>query len=632
MRRTRQLLFLLILVLGLTVIVATEALAAEELEIFAGQDKTGRVNVPVDFNDAQIIKPNPLDPERTYTFSWDFDSDWDSNLDGIKWNDAQSNEQFTQWTFHKPGKFTVTLTVEDGFSTATSNLAVTISENAAPEIFANDTVTVFKEMEHIFYADAVDDNAQSHLLRWHWEFGDGSSSDDAPPVAHTFVNTRVYEVKIRVTDPENAVAEHTMLVSVIEKPGEDGSLYTVKDGKISQKGKEIREDGYIAYKLTINDNHDVEVMVTVDIINSPPVAVLIFDNEDDFLDYEVGVGGTWNGDLSNEDLDYVHLITWQTEEDSDIYIVIDNGYQTGSGFGALDGMATVDVTIEDTDHDSFVADIPSFLWWLIGGVVLALLALFLGIKFMDMQASKKQQDQAMYATKVQKDQAVTNLRSFLNNPEGVTVNESERAKHMAQAPPPGAAPPGMPPGAVAVPGGPRGPPPGARPGGPPPGARPGGPPPGARPGGPPPGARPGGPPPGARPGGPPPGARPGGPPPQRGPPPESAPEEAPEAPEEPKLEEAPRPETPDFVAPEVVEGSGPVYLSTEQPKRVSGFDDTAEPIDGEEGLETEPEAEPEPEVEAESEEEPEVDAEEEPEAEAEEEPEAEEEAEDKEKE
>ena len=536
MIRTRHLICLLILVVGLAVIVTAEVAAAEELEIFAGQDKSGRVNVPVAFNDAEII--SPINSERTYTFSWDFDSDWDSNLDGIKDNDGQSFDQFVEWTFHKAGKFLVTLTVDDGFNVAKSTIFATIKENSPPTIFANESETVFRDVEHIYYADASDDNAQPHLLRWHWEFGDGSSSDDPPPVAHTFVATRVYEVKIRVTDPENAVAEHSILVSVTEKPGEMATLYNIKDGKISQKGKEIREEGYIAYKLSIRSNHDVEIKVTVG-SNSPPVAVLVFDNEDAFLDYEVGVGGTWNGDLSEEDPDYDHKLSWQAEEDSDIYIVIDNGYKTGGGFGNLGGMATVDVSVDDADYGKWYVDIPSFLWYVIIGVVVALLAVFLSMRMMEMQTSRKQQVEAIQHTKVQKDQATQSLASFLSNPEGVTVQASERAKQVVRAPPPGAAP---------VPG----------PGGPP-------------------GARPGGPPPGARPGGPPPGARPSGPPPKRGPPPvptsEAAPTEGPELEietegEGPTLVDAPQPET-KFAAPDVVDSKGPVYLTTEQPKRVS---------------------------------------------------------------
>lgn len=574
MIRTRHLICLLILVIGLAIIVTSEAAAADELEIFAGQDKTGRVNDPVQFNDAQVIKPDPPNPERTYTFSWDFDSEFDSNLDGIPWNDGQSFDRYTEWTYHKPGKFLVTLTVDDGFNTATSTLYATIKENQPPEIFANDTQSVFREVEYVFYADAVDDNAQPHLLRWRWEFGDGTSSDDPPPVAHTFMATRVYEVKIRVTDPENAVAEHTILVSVTEKPGEMATIYSVKDGVISQKGKEIREDGYISYKITIRKNHDMEVKVTVG-SNSPPVGVLIFDNEDAWRDYEVGVGGTWNGDLSNENPNYEHKLSWKTSEDSDVYIVIDNGYKTGGGIGNLGGMATVDISVTDTDHGKWYVDIPSFLWYAIIGIVILVVGFFLIMRIMEMQTARKQQVQAIQHTRVQKDQADRSLASFLSNPEVATVQASNRAKHMAMAPPPGA-----PPMAGAAPG--------ARPGGPPPGARPTGPPPGARPGGPPPGARPTGPPPGG-PGGPPPRPRAEspGPPPGRGPPPGPAPEEPPT--------KEPAPE------PEIVESKGPVYMSTEQPKRVSGFDDPELP----EGAD-EPEAEGVDEPEAEEVDEPEA--------------------------
>ena len=441
MIRTPHFICLLVLVIGLAVIVAAEAAAAEELEIFAGQDKNGRVNVPIQFNDAKIIKPDPPNPERTYTFSWDFDSEWDSNLDGVKDNDGQSYDRYTEWTYHKAGKFLVTLTVDDGINTAKSTLWATIRENQPPEIFANESESVYVEVEHIFYADAVDDNAQPHLLRWHWEFGDGSSSDDPPPVAHTFQATRVYEVKIRVTDNENAVAEHTILVSVEEKPGEIASLYTVNDGKLSHKGKEIREEGYIAYKLSIRANHDVTVKVTVPAgSNSPPVGVLVFDNEDAFLDYEVGVAGTWNGELSKESPDYDIKLSWKAEEDSDIYIVIDNGYKTGSGFGAVGGMATVDVKITDEDHGKWYVDIPSFLWYAIIGVVAIVIAFFVVMRVMEMQTARRQQVQAIQQTKVQKDQATRNLASFLDNPEGVTIQASDRAKYQARAPPPGMAP------------------------------------------------------------------------------------------------------------------------------------------------------------------------------------------------
>lgn len=557
----KRYLILMLLLLGLVLALASHASAADELEIFAGQDKTVRVNVPLEFNDAQIIKPNPLDPERTYTFSWDFDNLKDISLDGIYDNDAESNERFTEWTYHIAGQYIVTLTVSDGFNTAKDTLKVTVRENSPPEIDILDSVQAFIGVPYTFWANATDDNAPPHLLRWHWEFGDGSSSDIPPPVTHTYGSVRGYQAKVRVTDPDNSVSERTIAVNVVEKPGEHGTLYPVKDGKIVHTNKQIREGGYIAYKLPVLPRHDMLVEVTT-VGNSPPVAVLIFTSETAFLDYELGVELKWDDDLSHEDLDYDIKITWRADEDADYYVVIDNGYQTG-GIGSLAGMATVDVTVQDTDHNNFWANIPIFVYFLIIIVVCVLALFIVGNKFLEMQASHKQKQQAIVATKVQKDQAVSSLRSFLDHPEDVTIRESQRAR----TPQPGPGGPPYPPGARPAPG------PGMAPG-------PGGPPPQMRPTG-----APGGPPPQMRPTG-----APGGPPPQMGPteapqtPPPSEPPAEPPAPSEmesiPPVEEPTAPE--DFKAPEMVSAAGPVYMETEQPKRESveftlkGDDETSE--------------------------------------------------------
>jgi len=539
-------LLIILLFLGVTLVVATEVSAAEDLEIFAGQDKIVRVNTPLEFNDADIIKPNPLDEERTYTFSWDFDNKKDLNLDLIKDNDAESNERYTEWTYHLSGTYIVTLTVEDGFKTVKDTLKVTVNANTPPTITINDTQQAFKDVEHIFYGDATDDNALSHLLRWHWEFGDGESSDDAPAVRHTYGSVRNFQVKVRVTDPDNDYSEVTIYLDVIEKPGENTNQYDVKDGKISHKAKQIREEGYIAYKLPVNNNHDIKVEVIVSSNPpSPPVAVLIFTSEIAFLDYELGVGGTWRGSLSKEELDYNHKISFTADEDADYYIVIDNGYQTGGGFATLPGMATVDIKVEDIDHGKWWVDIPIFVYILVVIVGVIFVAFIVGNKFLEMQQAQKQQKQAIVQTKVQKDQAVSSLRSFLDNPEDSTVRASQQAQTAPQYPRPG---PGGPPG---------GPGPAPAPG-PGPTPVPGGAPVQTRPMG-----APGGPP-SQRPAG-----APGGPPPQASP--KAPPTEAPVDTEVPTtIVTPPIVEAAPIVqgdAPEMIASSGPVYLATEQPKR-----------------------------------------------------------------
>ncbi len=148
-------LLILLLFLGVTLVVASEASAADELEIFAGQDKIVRVNTPLEFNDAEIIKPNPLDPERTYTFSWDFDNKKDISLDGVNDNDGESNERFTEWTYHLSGTFIVTLTVGDGFKTVKDTLKVTVNANEPPTINVNVKTQRIKENLHLHHSGST---------------------------------------------------------------------------------------------------------------------------------------------------------------------------------------------------------------------------------------------------------------------------------------------------------------------------------------------------------------------------------------------------------------------------------------------------------------------------------------------
>lgn len=190
--------------------------ASDELEIFAGQDKAARVGVPLEFNDAEITKPNPLDPEKSYIFFWDFDNRKDSNLDGGFDNDAESTERFTEWTYWVAGTYIVTLTVFDGEFEDKDNLQVNIRPNEPPVIHANETETAWVGEGHVFSADAIDDNSQPHLLRWHWVFDDGTTSDDPPPVSHTFYIEGTYGVIIRVTDPDNEWTEHVITLTVVE--------------------------------------------------------------------------------------------------------------------------------------------------------------------------------------------------------------------------------------------------------------------------------------------------------------------------------------------------------------------------------------------------------------------------------
>ena len=89
--------FTLLAVCIILVIATPTAMAVDELSVDAGSDKLIKIKDQAVFNDACILEPVPLDPDRTYSFRWDFDDTLDIDLDGILDNDGESHEQVTSW-------------------------------------------------------------------------------------------------------------------------------------------------------------------------------------------------------------------------------------------------------------------------------------------------------------------------------------------------------------------------------------------------------------------------------------------------------------------------------------------------------------------------------------------------------
>jgi hypothetical protein len=535
MRVTRLARFAALAAAALVLTFAMPVLAADQLEVFAGQDKTNaRVNVPVTFNEAKLVKPNPPDPMKTYSFAWDFDVTKDLNLDGIYDNDNESTTILTEHSFTAPGQFTVTLTCSDNTGLmAKDTCKVTVLQNMPPEINAPDAMQAFVNSLTNFTATATDDFSPAHLLRWEWDFGDGGRSQDQPPVFHTYNTVRAYQLRIRVYDQEQAFSDKTVTVNVQERPGENGTTYKVENGRLVQRNKMVRENGYIIYELPIKKKHDISIKVTGDTSKSP-VAVFVFNSESAKLDYEIGADDTWNKDLTQADMKWEHKLSWKATSTRSYYILVDAGYKGNDPFNLYKGPGVFDVTIEDLDRDNFLVDIPVVVWVLLAAVLVAILVFYFGMKIVDAQAARKKDIAAIQRTKQSRDVQVSSLRSFLDNPEEVVKRESAMAKQRVQ---PGSPPPY-----------PRGPmPPPAQPGqAPPPWAT------------------------GAGPRGPPPPRGPLGPPPARGspPPPSSAGETPPPTP--PPAETAPEPSVPGMDASKLASegrGQGPVYVSTAPPKR-----------------------------------------------------------------
>jgi len=213
MRSTAVVTMLLLVIL---VCASSHVQSATELEIFAGQDKTCKVNDNVPFSDARIIKPNPLDPERTYIFQWDFDDRVDSDQDGSKDNDVEREGQFTSWRFTHAGTFFVTLWVYDGIYVAKDTLQVTVLENHPPVLEAAPFQIAPLGIPYEYNVTVSDADDELSSLSWSWVLDDGYSSKSPPPLEHAYEMLGEYHVTVRVTDPSGNVVGTTFQVDVVD--------------------------------------------------------------------------------------------------------------------------------------------------------------------------------------------------------------------------------------------------------------------------------------------------------------------------------------------------------------------------------------------------------------------------------
>lgn len=105
-------LFALFLIMAVVLMARCEA-ASDDLEVFAGEDKFASVHETVQFDDARIVTPSPLNEDSTYTLDWDFDDSTDDDMDGILDNDNESGEVAPEWAYHRSGVYVVTVTLTE---------------------------------------------------------------------------------------------------------------------------------------------------------------------------------------------------------------------------------------------------------------------------------------------------------------------------------------------------------------------------------------------------------------------------------------------------------------------------------------------------------------------------------------
>lgn len=191
----------------------------------AGADITVRVREVLTFDAS-----NSTDPDGTISqYLWDFDL---SN--GIDWDIPDSKDAKPTYRYDTPGNYTATLLVKDNKGGADQD---TLFVNVLPpnkipvaEAGENQFVRILDEV--LFDPNGSYDPDTADKLTYHWDFGEGNTSDEMMPI-HIFEEPNVYTVTLTVMDDYGAKAQDTCTIDV--KPNKDpipdaGSDQRIREG------------------------------------------------------------------------------------------------------------------------------------------------------------------------------------------------------------------------------------------------------------------------------------------------------------------------------------------------------------------------------------------------------------------
>lgn len=150
------------------------------------------------------------DDRRIVSRRWDFG-------DG-----STSTERNPTHVYRQPGSYTVRLRVkdDDGLSDTESH-TIHVREGVPPKAaFSWEPEKPYTGDEVRFHDESTDDR---EVVAWHWDFGDGSTSDERNPV-HTYTFPGAYTVTLVVADDDGLTGTATARIEVGIRGIQEGEL------------------------------------------------------------------------------------------------------------------------------------------------------------------------------------------------------------------------------------------------------------------------------------------------------------------------------------------------------------------------------------------------------------------------
>jgi len=165
-------------------------------------------------------------------FNAESSSDADGSIEAYDWDfgDGTTSDEgpLTTHTYLAPETYTVTLKVtdNDGVTATTSTTVVVVGNTDPTASFTADPNPASLDQEIAFDATASTDGTDGEIVSYHWNFGDGETSNVGPLVRHQYATPGIFEVFLTVTDNEGGQGFFLLAVTVNDNAAPSASFTT----------------------------------------------------------------------------------------------------------------------------------------------------------------------------------------------------------------------------------------------------------------------------------------------------------------------------------------------------------------------------------------------------------------------
>ncbi len=316
--------------------------------LFDATPNSGIPPLEVQFDATSII------PEgNVSSLDWDFDGDGQFDLEG-------PDNIRPRHTFEQIGTYEVLLRVVDQNNNAeryTRTIEVTASDQPLVSALVETSPGLSGTIPFQVRFDASDSSSQKgNVIKYQWDFGDGSQLQSGQSVTHVFDKTGAYTVRLEVEDDLGNVGETTIEIQAKAVSSEPESVIKSTPSAEVVEDEEPILTGVLPFKVTFDGSDSLDADDDIITYEWDFDGDNVADEEGATAEYTFETAGQFEATLNVTDSE------GQSSSTSLSVIVEEPGVQAVIQASPEDGPAPLTVNFDGSGSSTFEGNIVSYVW------------------------------------------------------------------------------------------------------------------------------------------------------------------------------------------------------------------------------------------------------------------------------